>query len=295
MRSMTGHGRATVERAGRRATVEIRSVNHRFLDLKLRGASVAPAVEEQIAARVREQVERGAVTVTVHLERRGEAAALRLDHDAAKTAHAELVRLAGELSLPPPDLALVLAQPGVIAAADDLADDDAAAEAILDAAGQALARLAAMRATEGQTLGRDLTGRLETLQELLSRIEGAAAAQPDEVRRRLGERLARLLEDTRTQLDPARLAQEVAVLADRADVTEEIVRARSHLDQVRGLLGGATAPKGGIGRRLDFLVQELGREVNTIGSKSSAAEISRIIVDAKAELEKVREQAQNIE
>jgi uncharacterized protein (TIGR00255 family) len=292
---MTGHGRATVERAGRRATVEIRSVNHRFLDLKLRGVPVAPAVEEQISARVRDQVERGAVTVTVHIERRGEAAAVRLDHDAAKSAHAELVELARALGLPAPDLALVLAQPGVIAASDDLAEDQDAAAAILEAAGQALARLATMRDTEGQALGKDLGARLETLRDLLAKIESAAASQPDEVRRRLADRLARLLEDSRTNLDPVRLAQEVAVLADRADVTEEIVRARSHLDQVRGLLGGGAAPRGGVGRRLDFLVQELGREVNTIGSKSSAAEISRHVVDAKAELEKVREQAQNIE
>lgn len=295
MRSMTGHGRATVERAGRRATVEIRSVNHRFLDLKLRGVPVAPAVEEQVSARVREQVERGAVTVTVHLERRGEAAAVRLDRDAARAAHGELVELARELSLPAPDLALVLAQPGVVAAADDLADDQAAAEAILEAAAQALGRLGTMRETEGQTLGKDLGARLDSLRDLLAGIERAAAAQPDEVRRRLGERLARLLEDTRTNLDPARLVQEVAILADRADVTEEIVRARSHLDQVRGLLGGAAAPRGGVGRRLDFLVQELGREINTIGSKSSAGEISRHVVEAKAELEKIREQAQNIE
>jgi uncharacterized protein (TIGR00255 family) len=295
MRSMTGHGRATVERAGRRATVEIRSVNHRFLDLKLRGASVAPAVEEQVSARVREQVERGAVTVTVHVERRGEAAALRLDHEAARAAHAELGQLARDLALAPPDLALILAQPGVVVAEDDLAEDETAAAAVLEAAGQALTRLAAMRDTEGRTLARDLGGRLESLRDLLTRIESAAAAQPEDVRRRLGERLARLLDETRAHLDPTRLAQEVAVLADRADVTEEIVRARSHLDQVRGLLGGATAPKGGVGRRLDFLVQELGREINTIGSKSSSGEISALVVEAKAELEKIREQAQNIE
>src|SRR5688572_25021269 len=111
---MTGHGRATVERAGRRATVEIRAVNHRFLDLKVRGAPIAPPIEEQLAARVREQVERGAVTVTVHLERRGEAAALRLDPEAARAAHAALASLAEELGTAPPELGLVLAQPGVV-------------------------------------------------------------------------------------------------------------------------------------------------------------------------------------
>jgi len=289
---MTGHGRATVERAGRRATIEIRAVNHRFLDLKLRGAPIAPAVEDQLGARVREQVERGAVTVTVHLERRGEAAALRLDADAARAAHATLAALAEELGAAPPELALVLAQPGVLASSDDLSDDAAAGEAVLEAGVQALAALGTMRATEGAALARDLGARLDTLVGLIDRIAVAAAAQPDEVRRRLGERLSRLLDDARVAVDPGRLAQEVALLADRADVTEEIVRFRSHVSQVRALLG---EPRSAVGRRLDFLVQELGREINTIGAKSSAAEISRLVVEGKAELEKIREQAQNIE
>jgi uncharacterized protein (TIGR00255 family) len=289
---MTGHGRATVERAGRRATVEIRAVNHRFLDLKVRGAPIAPPVEEQLHARVREQVERGAVTVTVHLERRGEAAALRLDPEAARVAHAALASLAEELGTAPPELGLVLAQPGVVTGADDLVDDAPAGEAVLEAGAQALAQLASMRATEGAALAHDIGARLDTLVALLDQIESAAAAQPDEVRRRLSDRLARLLEDARVAVDPGRLAQEVAVLADRADVTEEIVRFRSHVAQVRTLLGES---RSGVGRRLDFLVQELGREINTIGSKSSAAEISRLVVEGKAELEKIREQAQNIE
>jgi uncharacterized protein (TIGR00255 family) len=287
---MTGHGRATADRDGRRATVEIRAVNHRFLDLKLRGAQVAPAIEEQVQARVREQVERGAVTVTIHLERRGDASALRLDHDAARAAHAALAALAADLGLAPPDLALVLAQPGVVVGAEELDGDEAAGAAVLEAAAAALTALTRMRAVEGAELERDLTARLDTLVDLFAQIETAAGAQPDEVRRRLTERLARLLDDTRV-VDPDRLAQEVALLAERADITEEIVRARSHCEQVRGLLAGKAA----VGRRLDFLVQELGREINTIGSKSSAAEISRHVVEGKAELEKIREQAQNIE
>jgi uncharacterized protein (TIGR00255 family) len=289
---MTGHGRATVERAGRRATVEVRSVNHRFLDLKVRGAQLAPEVEDQVSARVRGEVDRGAVSIAIHLERRGEAAVLRIDHDAARAAHAALTQLADDLGLAPPDLALLLAQPGVVATADDLSDDASAAEAVLEAAGHALTRLVTMRVVEGEALAIDLSTRLDALSGLIDAVAGAAAAQPDEVRRRLGDRLTRLLDDARAVVDPARLAQEVAVLADRADVTEEIVRARSHVAQVRGLLAPSDKP---VGRRLDFLVQELGREINTIGSKSSAAEISRLVVEAKAELEKIREQAQNIE
>jgi len=277
------------ERDGRRATVEIRAVNHRFLDLKLRGTSVDPAVEDKVAARIREKVERGAVTVTIHVERHG-GAALRIDPEAARSAHATLSQLAETLGLAPPDLALVLTQPGVLVGASE--DDGGADEAILAAAGQALDRLATMRAAEGDALGKDVGTRLEALAGLLTGIEAAAAAQPDEVRRRLTERVERLLSDTKVGADPHRLAQEIALLAERADVTEELVRARSHVTQVQALLA---EPKAAVGRKLDFLIQELGREINTIGSKSSASEISRLIVDGKAELEKIREQAQNLE
>lgn len=215
---------------------------------------------------------------------------MRLDHDAARAAHAALAGLAETLGLAPPDLSLVLTQPGVLVGAGD--DDAGADEAVVEAAGHALDRLAAMRAAEGATLGDDLRARIDTLTALLAGIEGAAATQPDEVRRRLTDRLNRLLEDAKVPVDPGRLAQEVALIADRADVTEELVRARSHIDQIRKLLA---EPKVAIGRKLDFLIQELGREINTIGSKSSAAEISRLVVDGKAELEKIREQAQNLE
>jgi uncharacterized protein (TIGR00255 family) len=286
---MTGHGRGTAEKDGRRATVEIRAVNHRFLDLKLRGSGVDAAVEDKIGAKVREKIERGAVTVTIHVDRHG-GAALRLDHEAARAAHAALAGLAQALGLAPPDLSLVLTQPGVLVGAGD--DDGGADEAVLEAATQALDRLSAMRAAEGATLGEDVRARLDTLTALLAGIEGAAASQPDEVRRRLTDRLSRLLEDAKVSVDPGRLAQEVALLADRADVTEELVRARSHIKEIHKLLA---EPKLAVGRKLDFLIQELGREINTIGSKSSAAEISRLVVDGKAELEKIREQAQNLE
>ncbi len=288
---MTGHGRGTAERTGRRATVEIRAVNHRHLDLKLRGASLEPSVEERLTSRLRKDLERGAVTVTVHVERRGAAAAPRIERAAARAANEALSSLARDLGLPPIDLALVVAQPGVLVSGDGDDDDQDLGEVVLEAAGVALAQLAAMRATEGRALAADLRGRLAALGQALDGIEAIAAGQPDEARRRLAERLARLLDDSKLAVDPQRLAQEVALIADRLDITEELVRARSHLGQAGALLAGA----GAAGRKLDFLVQELGREINTIGSKSAAAEISRLVVDAKAELEKIREQAQNLE
>ena len=287
VRSMTGYGRGAAEQDGRRATVEVRAVNHRFVDLKLRGASVAPALEEQIAGRVRASIERGAVTVSVHAPVASTAAAARVDPAAARRVHAELAALAADLGVGAPDLALVLAQPGVVVAAEPAADEPEPPVAIaLDAA---LAQLDGMRAAEGRALAAELGARLDELAALRAAIAALSAAVPTQLAARLVERVRRLLDDAAP--DPARLAQEAALLADRADVTEELVRLASHLEQARALL---TAP-GAVGRRLDFLVQEIGRELNTIGSKSASAEISAAVVDAKAVLEKVREQAQNVE
>lgn len=276
---MTGFGRGVAEHGGVRATVDLRSVNHRFLDLKMRG-SLGPALEEQIAAKVRALIERGAVTVSVNIA--GAATATRIDRDAAKRAHAQLAALAAELGTEPPALGLILGQPGVQVAAETV--DDAA---ILAATESALAQLDEMRATEGSALATELIARLDWLSQLRARIAELAATVPAQQQKRLQDRLTKLGAD----VDPQRLAQEVAILADRADITEELVRLASHLEQARTLLAGS----GAIGRRLDFLTQELGREINTIGSKSAAAEITAAVVEAKATLEKLREQVQNVE
>ena len=290
MRSMTGYGRGAVERGEVHATVDVRSVNHRFLDLKLRGGQLPAAVEDAIAARVRAAIGRGAVAVAVHL-RGGAPGGMRIDGDAAVRAHRMLAELAARLALPGPDLALVLAQPGVVTA-DDTPDDGAAAAA-LDALDAALVQLDAMRAAEGAALAGEIARRLDELIALRARIAELTAGVPQQIAHRLTERVRRLVDDAGAggALDPGRLAQEIAVLAERADVTEELVRLTSHLDQVRALLGAT----GAVGRRLEFLVQEIGRELNTIGAKATTAEISAAIVDAKAVLEKIREQVQNVE
>jgi uncharacterized protein (TIGR00255 family) len=226
----------------------------------------------------------------VHVARDGAGGeTLRIDSDAAVRAHGELAALAARLGTAPPDLALVLAQPGVLAEVTDRADgdDDPPVLGALDAA---LVQLDAMRRAEGDALAAELSARIAELAMLRTTLATVAAAVPTALARRMHERLRRLLDDT--ELDPNRLAQEVALLADRADVTEELVRLSSHLDQARALITGNGKP---VGRRLDFLVQEIGRELNTIGSKSATTEISSTIVEAKAVLEKVREQVQNVE
>ena len=282
---MTGFGRGVAEHGGVRATVDVRSVNHRYVDLKLR-VQVTPALEEAIAARVKGSIERGAITVSLHLDRPRTSGVIRLD--AARAVHAELSALAHELGIAGPDLALVLAQPGVVAAAAD--EVDPPEPAILAALDAALRQLAEMRATEGRALATELGQRLDELAARRAAIERLAAGVPEQLQRRLHERLRRLLGDE-SLVDPSRVAQEIATLAERADVTEELVRLGSHLEQARALIAGTAAS----GRRLDFLVQEIGRELNTIGSKSQHAEITAAIVEAKAILEKLREQVQNVE
>jgi uncharacterized protein (TIGR00255 family) len=291
MRSMTGYGRGVAEQGDVRATVDIRAVNHRFLDLKLRGAAVPPELEDAITAQVRGAIERGAVVVSIHLVRAGAPIGMRIDREAAGRAHRQLAELATQLAMQGPDLTLVLSQPGVVLADDAFDDrgDGATALAVTGALAAGLARLAAMRIAEGVALARDLAARLDELVAGRTRIAALAGELPALLRRRLTDRVKRLAAEL--GIDDARIAQEVAIYADRADVTEELVRLASHLDQARALLAGPDA----VGRRLDFLVQEIGREVTTIGAKAVTAEISTAIVDAKATLEKVREQVQNIE
>jgi len=290
---MTGYGRGVAVRGDARATVDIRAVNHRFLDLKLRGQLPA-ALEDAIAARVRGAVERGALVVAVAL-RGGAPGGARIDGDAAGRAHRQLVELARQLGVPGPDLALVLAQPGVITSdvEFDGGSDEGAAAAALAAVDGALGELDRMRSAEGAALAAELRGRLDELSGARVQIAALAAAVPQHVARRLRERLRRLSEDLAGggELDEIRLAQEIAVLADRSDITEELVRLASHLDQARLMIDNA----GPVGRRLDFLIQEIGRELNTIGAKSTTAEITTAVVAGKATLEKIREQVQNVE
>jgi len=296
---MTGYGRGVAERDGRRAVVEIRSVNHRFMDVKLRGAPLDAGFEEKVAARVRERVVRGSLTVSIHLEGAAAVSSVRVDVDTARRVHAELRKLVAALDLDARiSLDLICAQPGVLVpvegdrAAGAAGMDETLAECASQAVDRALDDLAAMRDSEGETLARDLAGRFEALRGLGAELERLARTQPEDAERRLRDRLSRLLASGKVAVDEARLAQEVAILADRMDVTEELVRVSSHIAQLGEIMAQRQQA---VGRRLDFLVQELGREFNTVASKSQSADIARLVVEAKAELERVREQVQNVE
>ncbi len=290
MHSMTGYGQGRAESSGRQLTVQIRSVNHRFFDLKLR---LPPPwndaqLEQRVNQRVRGALERGALTLTLHDSSQA-IGAVNVNLGLASAYHRALEQLRAQLELVEPvSLTLVASQPGVLSSGESPADSEQLWSELDPALEQALAALREARHREGTALRTDLLQRLGLLRGFVVELRTLAAQAPVEVQRRLTERLEKLLE---VPIDPQRLAQEVALLADRADVTEELVRLGVHFDEIARLCDLGEP----VGRRLDFLAQELHREFNTIGSKSQRAEVAQRVVAAKAEVERLREQVQNVE
>ena len=292
--SMTGFGRATAAFGSRTVRVEVRSLNHRGLDLKVRAHELrlAPEIETEMLRMVRARLLRGSVAINVS-EEGTQGAGLAIESARISQVHAVLEQVRRELGLATPvDLATVGA---FLAASHGGPAAELSADswpALAPALSRALDGLVAMRVHEGGAILSDLQGRLANLRALVEKIAGLAATVPARAGRRLEERLATLSAAT-PPVDPVRLAQEVAALAERLDVSEEIARLRAHFDHLAVLLGGGA--KDSPGRRMDFLAQEIGRELNTLGGKIQDAGIAALVIDGKAELEKLREQAQNIE
>jgi uncharacterized protein (TIGR00255 family) len=290
MKSMTGYGRGTCEVAGRRLVVELRSVNHRFLELKLRMPWADAGLEAHVTAAIRARLARGAVTVNVRDEGGGGGQAVHADVGLARQYHHALTEVRGAIgSDEPVSLALVAAQPGVISVGESVSDPEALWQAMAPGLEAALDALVAARGREGEALRADLHARLAALETMQRDLGTLTAEAPDNYRKKLRDRLERALKPG--EVDAQRLAQEIAILADKADVTEELTRMSAHLVECKRL----TDDKGANGRRLDFLTQELNREVNTIGAKSQSAAVAARVVDAKAEVERLREQIQNVE
>ncbi|HXT99681.1 MAG TPA: YicC/YloC family endoribonuclease [Polyangia bacterium] len=283
---MTGFGRASTEAGERRLRVEIRSVNHRGLDLKIRGAESDAYCGAEIGRAVRAAVERGAVTVVVRDESAGAAAGV--DEARVRAVHAALEQLRQELEIEEPVGLSTIAAFMTEGAGGGL-EGEALWEALRPAVEAALGELCATRKQEGRALAADIGAHRARLLELAARLREATAPLAERYARRLSERL----DAFRGQpgFEPGRIAQEAALMADRLDVSEELVRLETHLAHA-GELVQAT---GVVGRKLDFVIQEIGRELNTIGSKAQDAGVAALVIDAKAELERMREQAQNIE
>ena len=291
LRSMTGFGASDLATAAGRYTVEARSLNHRFLEIIVRLPRELAPLEDRIRALVQGRVLRGRVEVAIMRENYGKRLrTVRIDLDLAKAFASALNELKQALELPgSPDLAMLSALPDLIRIEEQKEDLEAAWTAIAEAVEVALSRLIAMREREGARLTSDLGQRVRRLAERADEIERRAPLVVQEHAARLTRRIEELI--GMPPVDEGRLAAEVAIFADRSDIAEETTRLRSHLAQMQQMLIG----DGPAGRTLEFLVQELGREANTIGSKANDVEISRAVIAVKGDLESLREQIQNLE
>ena len=292
IKSMTGFGRGAADIEGVKATVELRSVNNRHLDVHVRMGQEFAELEIALKKQIQAALKRGRVDMAVTIERPGSTGyqinrdVVRGYLDAVGTLREEF-GLGGDISIDS-----ILRLPGVMQSvgADNGASDSHTAAAVSAAVTAALAELVAMRAVEGAELVAEMTRRVDKIESLLPMIEERAEALPTSTRDRLEKRLAELVRGK--PIDEGRLAQEVAYLAERSDIAEELARLKSHLVQFRQALRGES---GEAGKRLDFLLQELNREANTTLSKSGDVEISEAAITIKAEVEKLREQVQNVE
>jgi uncharacterized protein (TIGR00255 family) len=291
MHSMTGFGRGTAATGAWHATVEINSVNRKQAEVVVQVARELSELEGRIRKVVLGMVSRGRVQVAINLERaEGATTAIRVDAELARAFHSAFIELGKTVGdAVRPTAADYLRQPGIVTMGSGEMDAEEAWTAIEPALQAALAGLTSMRATEGEHLKADCLARLDTLAGFAQTIAAEAPGRP--VRQR--EMLAKRLREAGLDLDPAdeRVVKELALFADRCDVSEELTRLDSHFAKFREYLEATEAP----GRALDFLCQEMFREFNTIGSKANDAGIAQTIVEAKTELEKIREQVQNLE
>jgi uncharacterized protein (TIGR00255 family) len=290
IKSMTGYGKGEAETGSGRFLVEVRTVNHRYGEVTVKLPRSFMAYEHELRKITGNRIKRGKVDLFVQWEEAAGAATVPpINLAAARGYHAAFLELAHELRLSPEiSLALIVAQKNVLQEPGREEQPDLLPQ-VLQAVTAALDGLDAMRLREGEALVQDLRERRQGLAELVAQVTARAPQVVEEYQVKLQQRLVKLLNDT--ELDPQRLAQEVALLADRCDVTEELVRLQSHFVQFDETLALAEP----VGRKLDFLMQELNREVNTIGSKANDATVTALVVQMKAELERMREQVQNIE
>lgn len=297
LRSMTGFGRQTIELGGIEHTVELRAVNHRFLDLRLKLPRGLAPHETALRGRIGERLHRGRVDVTISAVG-GEAAPPRAVSinwplaEAVRAAHAEL---AGKLGVPDAcDSALVGGWPGVMTTVADAADDAVDAGPLLDGLDAALDALVQMRRREGQNLAAVIEGLLGAIEAHAAALAVDAPGQAEAWQARFEKRLRETLAAVGREADEGRVLHEVAVFAEKTDIAEELARLDSHVAQARGLLEEGAAGEA-VGRRLDFICQEMLRETNTVGSKVQAVAMTRRVVELKGELERLREQIQNVE
>jgi uncharacterized protein (TIGR00255 family) len=289
MRSMTGFGSGDCAALGGKVTVEIRAVNHRFLDVRTRLPRELGDLQPLVEHVAREKLSRGRFDLVVRMDGASSSASV-LDRTRAKAVYAELRALRDEIA-PGQDVPFwMIAQVPDVFVSPLARDYETLKQATVTAFERAIVALDEMRRAEGETMRRDLTARLDRIGVLCEEIGTKSAGLVETHRKRLAERAERIRSSLEMTVDPGRLEQEIALFAERIDTTEELLRLTSHIDQFRTLLGGD-----GVGRKLDFLLQEMVRETNTVGAKTPDAPVAHLVVELKAEISRMREQVQNVE
>ena len=293
VKSMTGFGRGEYTDGKRNVTAEIRTVNHRYADITVKMPKRYSFAEETVKSLVKQTIRRGKAEVSIIFENLTETdVTVRLNTPVAEQYLKNLQQLqqtyglAGEI-----DVKLIASMPEVLRAIPDVEDEDEITAAISEAVKQAAAANDAMRQVEGQRLAEDLLARGELIRSIVEKIETRAPLVAQEYVQKLNDRISELL-DGAAEIPADRILTEAAIFADKANITEELVRLDSHMKQLAEILTGSDGP---IGKKLDFLVQEMNREANTIGSKANDLEITSLMLETKSEIEKIREQVQNIE
>ena len=291
IKSMTGYGRAVETVNGREFTVELRSVNNRYLDCGVKLPRMLSFAEEAVKQAVKNAISRGKVDVFISLRaENGTDAQVTLNAGMVEGYLAAMQQMVQQYGVRDDiSVSMLSRMPEVFTVEKPEVDEQQLLSDLMQVVGAALAGYDAMRTTEGQALENDLRSRGATIEELVSQVEAGNAQTVVDYRVRLENKLKEVLANT--NIDESRILTEAAIFADKVAVDEETVRLRSHLQQMYSMLttGGA------VGRKLDFLLQEMNREANTIGSKCTDVRLARVVVDIKAELEKIREQTQNIE
>ena len=291
IKSMTGYGRAVATVGGREFTVELRSVNNRYLDCTVKLPRALSFTEDAVKQAVKASVSRGKVDVFVTMKsENADDTTITLNKTVLEGYLAAMRQMVSEFEVRDDiSVSTVSRLPEVFSVEKPQVDEQQLQKDLLEVVGQALAGYDAMRCKEGQALDADLRSRGNTILELVAQVEAGNAQTVIDYRARLEAKLKEVLEST--NIDESRILTEAAIFADKVAVDEETVRLRSHLAQMNEMLTNG----GAVGRKLDFLLQEMNREANTIGSKCTDVRLARIVVDIKAELEKIREQTQNIE
>ena len=294
IKSMTGFGRGELATEIGNFSVEVKSVNSRNCNVTVRLPETLLSLESRVSSYIRSRTSRGQINVSVTFSRDGAPSGRKVvvDEELAREYCEQLASIKEHLSLSEPiDLDTVIALPGVINIEEPKENIDEMWAAAQNVLAMSVEQLIETRATEGAAIMADLSIRLETMSQLIEKINTQSPEVVKSYRQRLQKRISELL-DNQIAIDESRIAVEVAIMAERSDITEEIVRLRSHLDQIRTILKQSEGP---VGRRLDFILQEVNREVNTIASKASDTQISADCIQFKDETEKMREQVQNIE